>query len=289
MVIGDFNEEKQVELDVLQRGVITEQSKVLPIGLTKELDKIQETNDLFWRQRAKVEWRVKGDLSIRTIHGLALQLYQQLFAAGNGGLTPILGHLHTPVLVGFVFDLPFIEEEVKKCLFAMKFSKSPGPDGMSTCFFQYYWDIVGQDMCRMCFLLPIQICKELHSLIANYWWDSDGSNMKIHWSSWKNRSKPKGAGGLGFRELHQFNRVWLYKQVWRIIIQPRSTLAKVYKAKYFSQENYWSASLGCKPSFIWSSHLSVRDIMFQAVSWHIGNGKQINICKALLAKPYLAQ
>ena len=40
--------------------------------------------------------------------------------------------------------LPFVGEEVRKALFQMHPSNSPGPNGMSFFFFQKYWHIVGR-------------------------------------------------------------------------------------------------------------------------------------------------
>ena len=41
---------------------------------------------------------------------------------------------------------PFSNEEVRVALFQMHPSKAPGPDGMSTLFYQKYWHIVGDDV-----------------------------------------------------------------------------------------------------------------------------------------------
>jgi hypothetical protein len=41
---------------------------------------------------------------------------------------------------------PFTALEIQQAAFQMHPSKSPGPDGMSSFFFQKYWHIVGQDV-----------------------------------------------------------------------------------------------------------------------------------------------
>ncbi|GAA0148917.1 hypothetical protein LIER_08228 [Lithospermum erythrorhizon] len=62
-----------------------------------------------------------------------------------------------------------------------------------------------------------------------------------------------------------------------LLLEPMSPLAKVYKAIYFSDGDYWTSTLGPKPSFTWRSLLSVRDIMKRAIRWKIGDGRTIRI------------
>ncbi|XP_074360757.1 uncharacterized protein LOC141701008 [Apium graveolens] len=42
--------------------------------------------------------------------------------------------------------MPVEDEEVKRALFSMHPEKSPGPDGMSPCFYQKYWNTLGKDL-----------------------------------------------------------------------------------------------------------------------------------------------
>ncbi|GAA0144968.1 hypothetical protein LIER_05275 [Lithospermum erythrorhizon] len=52
-------------------GTITDSSKVQAIGLILEIDKMQEANDVYWAQRAKAEWQLKGDRNTTFFHALS--------------------------------------------------------------------------------------------------------------------------------------------------------------------------------------------------------------------------
>lgn len=84
-----------------------------------------------------------------------------------------------------------------------------------------------------CFLLPKQFCDTLHQMCANFWWGSKSENKKIHWMSWKCLCQPKEVGGMGFRDLYAHNLALLAKQGWRLLCNPSSLLARLYRAKYY--------------------------------------------------------
>ena len=45
-----------------------------------------------------------------------------------------------------VLVAPFSEEEVKMAIFDMEHNKAPGPDGFPAEFYQFFWDVVEQDL-----------------------------------------------------------------------------------------------------------------------------------------------
>ena len=55
------------------------------------------------------------------------------------------------------------------------------------------------------FLLPGTVQAELTRSIRRFWWGESSCKRKTHWIAWDKFTKPKGLGGLGFRDLKVFN------------------------------------------------------------------------------------
>lgn len=58
---------------------------------------------------------------------------------------------------------------------------------------------------------------------------------------------------MGFKNLGTFNLAMLGKQGWRIMTNPESLIARIYKARYYPRCNFFEATLVHKPSFVWRS------------------------------------
>lgn len=128
-----------------------------------------------------------------------------------------------------------------------------------------------------CFRLPKGLIHEIHQIMARFWWNGDEGNRKIHWVSWQKMCRPKCFGGMGFKNLGFFNQSLLAKQCWRIVNDPSSLLAVVIKGRYFPREDFFSASIGSNPSFIWRSLLWGRELLRKGLRWKVGNGSSIPI------------
>ncbi|KAM6599952.1 hypothetical protein CsatA_019561 [Cannabis sativa] len=128
------------------------------------------------------------------------------------------------------------------------------------------------------FLLPIDTCNKLEGMMAKFWWRSDSSKSHgVHWKSWQQLTKHKHFGGLGFRDLRDFNLSMLGKQAWRLIVNETSLVSRLYKARYFPRGSFFNAELGHNPSFIWKSIFDTQKLVLSGVRCNIGSGTSINI------------
>lgn len=127
------------------------------------------------------------------------------------------------------------------------------------------------------FKLPLELCDELNSLIANFWWGFSASGKKIHWVSWKKLCCSKLEGGLGFKSIGEFNQAIVAKCVWNLIQRPDSLLARVLKGRYFHSTDIINAEVGSGALYTWRSLMWGRDLLVKGLRWSVGDGGSINI------------
>lgn len=74
--------------------------------------------------------------------------------------------------------------------------------------------------------------------------DGGEKDRSIHWMSWEKLSRSKSRGGMGFRNIRDFNVAMVGRQGWRLLIKPDSLVARVYKARNYPQSSFLNASIG---------------------------------------------
>lgn len=127
------------------------------------------------------------------------------------------------------------------------------------------------------FRLPAGLCHRLRSMIMQFWWGTaTGDEKRIHWRKWILLCQPV-QGGICFRDFICFNQALIAKQVWRLLNDPNSLVAQIYKQKYFPSSNLLQAKCGNNPSYAWRSLLWGRDLLIKGLRWRIGSGKSVKV------------
>ncbi|KAM5560293.1 hypothetical protein ABKV19_021457 [Rosa sericea] len=149
--------------------------------LETRLNELLRREESFWRQRAKIFWLSDGDLNTKFFHQRAsnrrkkntlsglfnaegvwctkdqdleeivLDYFQELFSSSHpAGFQNVLDAI--PQFISHADNVAltqdFDAEEIYRAIKGMHPSKAPGPDGFAPCFYQAFWDLVGDDVVR---------------------------------------------------------------------------------------------------------------------------------------------
>ncbi|KAK6139898.1 hypothetical protein DH2020_026343 [Rehmannia glutinosa] len=129
-----------------------------------------------------------------------------------------------------------------------------------------------------CFLLPVGICKTLCQIAARFWWGTkENEGKRIHWSKWDKLILKKEEGGLGFKDLQDFNLALIAKQLWRVLSEPNLLMSKVIKGRYFPNGDLMSVQPHSYDSWLWRNWMKAIKIMRLGVRFAVGTGETIRI------------
>ncbi|XP_024042043.1 uncharacterized protein LOC112099165 [Citrus clementina] len=124
------------------------------------------------------------------------------------------------------------------------------------------------------YLLPLDLCKELETMMNSFWWGSRREGRcGIRWMKWNLLCKPKTTGGFSFKNLHDFNVAMLGKQVWKLLTNPESLIGQIFKTRYFPRTSIVEVVLGHNPSFVWRSLLAAKHIIVRSSRIQVGSGQ----------------
>lgn len=89
-----------------------------------------------------------------------------------------------------------------------------------------------------CFKILDFLCDDLTSMIRNFWWGQKGEERKMSRLGCDKMCEPNEDGGMGFRQLKQFNLALLAKQDWRLQVMHDSLVYRLFKARYFPHTEF---------------------------------------------------
>lgn len=128
------------------------------------------------------------------------------------------------------------------------------------------------------FFIPSKVADTLESIQRNFMWASTDGNKKYPLVAWEIICRTKKQGGLGIRNLKQFNRALQAKHI-RRIFNTTGEWRDILKYKYVANINFRqfiSRDLDPRGSNIWNGIMRTKSIAFEKAKWKLGNGENIN-------------
>lgn len=110
------------------------------------------------------------------------------------------------------------------------------------------------------FLLSLEICENLATVIVQFWWSSNPPKRGIQKAKWENIFLPREEGGIGFRKIHEFNMALLTKQLWRLFQYLDSLVARVLKNRYYKLSSPLRIIPVNSSSYVWISISMARKV-----------------------------
>ena len=170
-------------LEVLKALPFNDDNKLESVSLHGRLDALLLEEHAYWSQRAKILWLTEGEKNSKVFHRKAsnrrskncitslfddngtlqeseqgveqvvLDYFGKMFSAyatDQLHMEKVIALIPPKVTASMNIALlaPFSAEEINKALFQMYPTKSPGPDGMPSLFFQQYWDTIGPEVTK---------------------------------------------------------------------------------------------------------------------------------------------
>ena len=148
----------------------------------KDLNGLLDSEEVLWHQRSKIHWYKESDRNTKFFHTRAserrrknsilglwndddcwcddrdsiartvVDYFTKIYISCSlNRIEEVINTIPTQVTDDMNAELTktFTSEEVLRALHQIHPTKSPGPDSMSTIFFQRYWNIVGRDITNM--------------------------------------------------------------------------------------------------------------------------------------------
>ncbi|CAL1372090.1 unnamed protein product [Linum trigynum] len=107
-------------------------------------------------------------------------------------------------------------------------------------------------------LLPKKIIKEIESLCSQFLW-GELERKKRAKVAWKTVALPRVEGGMGFKDLHSWNKACLVRHFWGILAMQETLWIAWLHAYRLRHQSIWE--IQTRGSWIWNKILKIRDLV----------------------------
>jgi hypothetical protein len=102
------------------------------------------------------------------------------------------------------------------------------------------------------FLLPRSISTSLDRLFKNFWWGFPANKSRnLSLKSWSSICIPRDEGGLGIKNMHEFNLALIAKLGWKLLSNSDCLWVNQLQRKYLKYGDFLSSPASSSASWLW--------------------------------------
>ncbi|KAK1360680.1 hypothetical protein POM88_045154 [Heracleum sosnowskyi] len=126
--------------------------------------------------------------------------------------------------------------------------------------------------------LPKGVLKHLQSLFGRFLWGGNVNSRSQHKVSWHDCCLPKNEGGLGIRDLTEWNRAAIFYQIWRLSKPHADSLWILWLHEcLFKQKSFWTASLPSSSPWCLKEIMNLRQEAKHYIFYSIGRNSGLKL------------
>ena len=124
--------------------------------------------------------------------------------------------------------------------------------------------------------LPKHILKTIQSYFVKFLWSGSSTGHKQVKVSWKECCKLISEGGLGIKDLYQWNKASFLYHLWRIINARRTSSLWInwVLSSWIKNMSIWTIKVPAKASWCFKKILLLRPLAIRYVKYYVGNHSQ---------------
>ncbi|GJV47845.1 RNA-directed DNA polymerase, eukaryota, reverse transcriptase zinc-binding domain protein [Tanacetum coccineum] len=136
---------------------------------------------------------------------------------------------------------------------------------------QTYWTSV--------LLIPKTVVKEIDRILKKFLWNHGSEKKGRSKVAWKVVCSPKCEGGLGLKQLGDWNEVLLCKLIWKIVGKKEGLWVKWVNLVKLKGKSFWAVEEEDNDSGTWKALLELRDKIRPHIIHIVGNGRNVSMWK----------
>lgn len=122
--------------------------------------------------------------------------------------------------------------------------------------------------------LPKAVLKQLQSMFTHFLWSASSSAHKQVKVSWKDCALPKAEGGLGIRDLCEWNLAAFLHHLCRIVRRDSSLWISWFHSTLLRNKAFWTVPIPSKASWCVKKILQLRPLALTKIKYQVGLGSQ---------------